>query len=244
MSGRRSDPEDFVPFAGDETTHAAQLLRGLAKQVEDLEQSREPDSAVVLVRRAQDTAVASDSVGVEVNTTPGWTWSGPNRFGEHAFGVGGWHGDLSVLGSADGFETVAAFDATTTSDYEDLFTGEFTTDDVPQYAGSGQPVYLAFAARWNELPTWEHAGAWVRQPEPDPDAYQAYVLRSDGQNSANEYFRLRYPSANDTAVGRIADPVVWTTTDSRQTDARITGPDTDRRVERRPTSAWNFDVWQ
>lgn len=137
-----------------------------------------------------------------------------NRFGDW----GGWNGDAEILGTMDDYNEVAEFDATTNSGFEDIFTGEFTTADYAN-SGAGNYVYLAFMARWNERPNFgtdpsDGAGEVIVNPEPDPNNYQLYVIRADGQNGNNEYFRLFYSDTNDTAQARIADPYVWPATES------------------------------
>jgi hypothetical protein len=140
-----------------------------------------------------------------------------------------WHPDLELLGSVDGFNDVAKADATSNSGFEDIFTDRFNTSDFSN-SGSGYYVYLAFAAKWNSIPVFGKNGTWLKQPTPDPNKYQLYILRNDGQNSRNEYFRIYYKNSDSTSVGRIADPFVWTQEDEDDT-ARIIGDNDNRTVE-------------
>lgn len=144
----------------------------------------------------------------------------PNYFGTHSEAVGYWNSDVTIRGAVDGFEEVGHIEAS--GSFEDIFTDQFTTDDFPEYAGPDQWVSLRVWARWNEIPAWENTGEWVRKPAPDPDRYQEYVLRSDGQNADNEYFRLYYGNNTETAVADIADPVVWKGTGETEPTYRTT----------------------
>ena len=172
-----------------------------------------------------DTGVISDRSGYRNHGTINNPTE--NRFGPN--GVGYWRGDVDQLGAVDGFKDVGESDATTNDTFEDIFTNQFGTSDF-ENSGSEYYVYMAFAAKWNEIPTWGLSGTWLKQPDPDPNKYQLYVLRSDGQNSRDEYFRIFYGDSNDTGKGRIADPFVWTQ-DDEDGDARIIGSGSRKTVE-------------
>ena len=128
-----------------------------------------------------------------------------NYFGQNASGY--WRGDVEQLGAVDGFTDVGKADATANTSYEDILTSQFTTGDFSN-SGSGYYVYLAFAMKGNNFPDGGFGGTFLKNPTPDPDKYQLYILRSDGQNSRDEYFRLFYYNSNDTAIGYIANPHV------------------------------------
>jgi hypothetical protein len=153
--------------------------------------------------------------------------SSHNYFGE----VGVFRDDVSLQGKIDGFKrTVGYADATSNSNFEDIFTGQFRTNDFAD-SGPGKDLYLAFAAKWNEIPVWGHGGSWVRKPAPDPNNYQLYVLKNDGQNSRDEYFRLYYSNSDDTSTAYIADPFVWKGWKAEApTDAEIFGSSTRRTI--------------
>ncbi|AGF91188.1 hypothetical protein HAPG_00002 [Halorubrum phage GNf2] len=150
--------------------------------------------------------------------------------------VGQFSSNANILGGADGFDEVAEFDATTNSSYEDIFTNRFKWNDWPSYVGPNEDVYIAFAAKWNEIPFWGAGGVdreWIRQPAPDPNNYQLYILRSTGEGSSfeNDLFRLYYSNSNNTAQGRVADPYVWLDWGDQQWDAQIVGDTSSRTVE-------------
>lgn len=166
-----------------------------------------------------DSSANDDNADINNPTT--------NAFGPSAKGY--WAGNVEQLGSVDGFKDVGKVDATSTSDFEDAFTGEFTRPDFPNSA-DGYDVYMAFAAKWNEVIRWGKGGTWIRKPEPNPDKYNLYILKNDANNSRDEYFRLYYDDGNNTAVGRIADPFVWTEDDEGE-NARIIGNSSGRTVE-------------
>lgn len=138
-----------------------------------------------------------------------------NYFGD----VGNWKGDVEQLGSVDGFNDVGKLDATANDTFEDLLTNEFKTSDFSN-SGDGYYVYLAIAGKTNNFPDWKASGTFIRNPSPDPQRYKLWVLRSDGQNFRDEYFRLLYDDDDSTSVGRFADPFVWTE-DEEGPNARI-----------------------
>jgi hypothetical protein len=121
--------------------------------------------------------------------------------------LGGFRDDMEFIGSDGPFGRVWKADATTNSSYEDITTGQFRTSD---FTDTGQNVYyyFEFYAKWNERPTWGYGQDIIVNPAPDPNNYQRYVYRSDGQNGRDEYFRLYYGNDNDTAVAKIAQPHV------------------------------------
>lgn len=186
------------------------------------------------------------------------SWSdpagGPSSISEfNYFGdKGHFNSDCEDLGSQDGFDSVHKADATENDTYEDIFTNEFVTDEFDG-SGSDKYLYIAFAAKWNEYPdSWDGglssaAGEAIVNPDPDPDNYQLYVARSDGQNSRDEYFRIYYSSNNTTGVAYIADPIVWKGKgwEIDATDAEIVGDSADRTVcvshEYGPNSDSSYD---
>lgn len=150
-----------------------------------------------------------------------------NYFGPNAAGY--WEGDVEQLGAVDGFKDVGKVDATINASFEDVLTNQFTTGDFPD-SGSGYYVYLALAMKGNNFPNGGFGYTFLKNPTPDPNKYQLYILKSDGQNSRDEYFRLYYSSNDDTSVARIADPFVWTQ-DDEGPNARIIGDSSGRTVE-------------
>jgi len=134
------------------------------------------------------------------------SWQQSNQY----FGiVGGWHSDMNILGNYDGYSEVASI--TQTTSYDDIFTGQFTISDFPNYAGAGKYVYMEFWAKWSTIPVWGQGQTWIQKPPPDASKYQKYILKSDGQNDIDEYFRLYYSTSQiDESVAYIANPKVYT----------------------------------
>lgn len=156
------------------------------------------------------------------STTPKWVEDGPIGSGCYEFDgndyvskannyfnvVGTWHNDTTDEGSINGFENVRSI--TLTSNYDDIFTDQFITSDFPNYAGPNNYVYMSFWFKGSELPNWEQSQIWIEKPVPNANEYQKYVLKSDGQNSRNEYFRIYYSTTqNSGETVYIADPKVW-----------------------------------
>jgi hypothetical protein len=141
--------------------------------------------------------VASDSFG----SNDGALLSSLNN----QFGVaGGWNADIELLPPEEGFSNVGKSDSPGGC-CERVFVSEFMTADFPGWAGPGQYLYMFIWFKGSEFPAWEQPGTWVKNPTPDPNKYQLYILESDGQNVRNEYFRMYYTA---TTVGYFADPVV------------------------------------
>jgi hypothetical protein len=135
---------------------------------------------------------------------------GPNEFRQ----VGAFQADVNELGAVDGFSDVGEISAS--SNYDDIFTNQFTTSDFPNFQGDGKRVYMRFKAKWGQIPIWGSAGEYVVKPAPDINKYQTYILYSDGQNGRDEYFRIYYSINNtDFPTARIAD--VEVVKDTRRT---------------------------
>lgn len=154
----------------------------------------------------------SNEVGA-TTALPSPTSSG---FVQNVFGadrLGYWTGDVNQLGSVDGYDDVG--EITLTSNFDNIFTGQFRRIDVPAYAADGNDLLLEFYAKWDVIPTWETTftySEWVEKPSPDPNNYQRYVLRTDGRDSGSndEYFRIYYlPDQDNGTTSRIADPQVY-----------------------------------
>lgn len=123
-----------------------------------------------------------------------------------------WRGDVEDLGAQDGFSDVRLANASSNGGFEDIFTGRFYQDDFTNFAGDENYLYLKYWAKTNSIPVWGNSwdSDWVRKPEPNPDRYQLYILRSDGnEEPRKEYYRLYYDDDDSTSFGYYADPEVY-----------------------------------
>jgi len=133
----------------------------------------------------------------------------PNLCGNDSDAVGYYASDAQVQSGTDGWAENALSDARNTTNYVDVFTNQFTTDDVSDFAGTGNYLFMAYAFKGNALPNWGESGTWVQKPAADPNNYQLVVAKNDGQNSRNEYFRFYYPNDSQDIYGYFANPHVW-----------------------------------
>ena len=158
-----------------------------------------------------NTGTLTDVVAVNdsLQLTGSWDTSSATNY----FSVGsGWHADTTDEGLIDGFSDVHSI--ILTSGYDDIFTNGFLLSDFPAYEGAGKYLYMVFWAKWTTLPFWGGAGTWIERPSPDPNNYQKYVAKSDGQNARNEYFRIFMSiSEDDGSTAYIADPKVYKETE-------------------------------
>jgi len=145
----------------------------------------------------------------------------PNLHGQGSEAIGHYNADAQGRNGTDGWAENVLVDARNTTSYIDFTTAEFTTSDLPDYAGAGNYVYMAFAMKGNEIPTWGGASTgetWIEKPAADPNNYQLYVLEADGQNSNNEYFRLFYQNDSTDVYGYFANTTVWKETVAKPED--------------------------
>jgi hypothetical protein len=135
-----------------------------------------------------------------------------NLFGDDSDSVGYYDtgdAETTVENGTDGWAANGLVDARNTTSYADVCTGQFTTNDVSAFEGAGNFLFMAFAFRGNKLPEWGAAGTWVQKPTADENNYKLAVLKSDAQNSRNEYFRLFYTNDSTDVYGYFANPHVW-----------------------------------
>jgi hypothetical protein len=136
----------------------------------------------------------------------------PNLHGQHSEAIGHYNAEAQGRNGTDGWSENVLVDARNTTSYIDFTTGEFTTSDVPDYAGAGNYLYMAFAMKGNRVPNWGGTSTgetWIEKPAADPNKYQLYVLEADAQNSNDEYFRLFYPNDSGQDYGYFANTTVW-----------------------------------
>ncbi|WP_153953044.1 LamG-like jellyroll fold domain-containing protein [Halosegnis longus] len=118
-------------------------------------------------------------------------------------------GDVEVLGSYEGYEDVVQLDRVD-GRFDDLFSGQFKQSDFPDFEGDGNYVHIGFYAKWDQVVGWGTGfgrGEWVVKPDPDPNKYQYYEARSDGQNG--EYFRMYYSKQDSGPAVYVAEPDIW-----------------------------------
>ncbi|PHQ43953.1 hypothetical protein Z052_02090 [Halorubrum sp. C191] len=124
----------------------------------------------------------------------------------------GFQSDVENVGPQDGFEIVGRLERID-GRFDDLFTNHFTTDDFPDFEGEGNYIHVGFYAKWDQVVGWgvgQFEGEWVVKPDPDPNKYQYYEARSDGQNGdPGEYFRMYYSTQTSGPDIYVADPDVW-----------------------------------
>jgi len=142
----------------------------------------------------------------------------PNLFGTDSDAVGHYAGDAQVQNGTDGWTANALSDARNTTNYVDVFTGSFTTSDVPDFAGAGNFLFMAFAFKGNSVPLWGHAGTWVRKPTPDESTYKLAIAKNDAQNARDEYFRFYYRNDSGQEYGYFGNPIVWKDTTATGSD--------------------------
>jgi len=131
--------------------------------------------------------------------------------------------DTDVLGSQDGFDEVYRLDARENVSFEDFLTGRVTTVDWNN-SGPGNNLYLVLWLKGNNCPDGGFRGTFIKNPTPDTNEYQQYILRADGNNSRDEYFRLFYNSSDDTSFSFIGDPKIFTESEfEKRTQISSTG---------------------
>ena len=139
----------------------------------------------------------------------------PDLHGQDSDAIGHYSSDAQGKNGTDGWEENVLVDARNTTNYINFTVGQFTTDDLPDYAGTGNYLYMAFAFKGNAIPTWgakSTGETWIQKPAADPNNYQLYVLQADGQNNRNEYFRLFYTNDSTDLYGYFANTTVWKAT--------------------------------